>query len=356
MEPRSWEWLTLRTAGKGRGWRVRYRAPDGRERSKSFSRKVDAERFAISTESQMLRGEWVDARLGKVTLMEWSERWFATTTGLKPKTRAGYYSLLRTLILPSFGTASLARIQPVDVRAWVAELSARGLSPSRIKQAYHLLSSILRAAVESGYIGRSPCIGIKLPRMVQREMHFLSAQEVELLVNETPPPYDLLIYVLAYGGLRWGEAVALRRSRCDLARSRLLVAESLADVSGQLLFGPTKTYAARNVVIPRFLVDELARHLQDEVRPDATALVFTGRGDQPLRNSSFHKAVCAARRTSCRTPDSRLTPHLCGTAHRSRRARQGDPAPPRPLESGRHPQHVLAPVSRGAGSVGEQAG
>lgn len=54
-----------------------------------------------------------------------------------------------------------------------------------------------------------------------------------------------------------GEAVALRRSRCDLAHSRLLVAESLADVSGQLLFGPTKTYAARNVVIPRFLVDEL---------------------------------------------------------------------------------------------------
>ncbi|MDQ3784492.1 MAG: site-specific integrase, partial [Actinomycetota bacterium] len=69
--------------------------------------------------------------------------------------------------------------------------------------------------------------------------------------------------------------------------------ESLADVSGQLLFGPTKTYAARNVVIPRFLVDELARHLQDEVRPDATALVFTGRGNQPLRNSSFHKAVWA---------------------------------------------------------------
>lgn len=124
-------------------------------------------------------------------------------------------------------------------------------------------------------------------------MHFLSAHEVELLVNETPPPYDLLIYVLAYGGLRWGG------SRCPQAlplRSRPLSA-ARSGVSGRCQ-RPAAVWPHEDLCRPQcgdssLLGRRAPRHLQDEVRPDATALVFTGRGDQPLRNSSFHKAVWA---------------------------------------------------------------
>jgi integrase len=47
-------------------------------------------------------------------------------------------------------------------------------------------------------------------------MLFLSAGEVERLAVAVEKPYGTLVYLLAYGGLRWGEAAALRRSRCDL--------------------------------------------------------------------------------------------------------------------------------------------
>jgi integrase len=45
----------------------------------------------------------------------------------------------------------------------------------------------------------------------QREPVPLSEEEVEAVVGAIErPEYRVLIYVLAYGGLRWGEACALR--------------------------------------------------------------------------------------------------------------------------------------------------
>jgi hypothetical protein len=51
--------------GQGRPrWRARYRDPSGRERSKSFTRKVDAERFLVAVEDAKLRGAYVDPAAG----------------------------------------------------------------------------------------------------------------------------------------------------------------------------------------------------------------------------------------------------------------------------------------------------
>lgn len=150
-----------------RRWRARYRGPDGKERSRTFDRKVDAERFLVSVESDKLRGAWVDPRHGALLLQEWSARWLGTLVHVKPKTLAGYESLLRTCVLPMFGSVPLARIEQPAVAAWVAEMRGRGLSASRTRQAYRVLSGMLDSAVQGGYLAKSPCSGIKLPRMAR---------------------------------------------------------------------------------------------------------------------------------------------------------------------------------------------
>jgi integrase len=101
-------------------------------------------------------------------------------------------------------------------------------------------------------------------------------------------PYGVLVLTLAYGGMRWGEAVALRRSRCDLLHSKLEIRESLGEVNGQLHFGPTKTYAARTVLLPAFLREAIAQHLEEQVGEESDALVFTAPNGGPLRNSTWH--------------------------------------------------------------------
>ncbi len=111
------------------------------------------------------------------------------------------------------------------------------------------------------------------------------------LAATTRQPYGTLVYLLAYGGLRWGEAAALRRKRCDLSRSRIEVAESLADVGGHLYFGPTKNHRSRIVPIPGFLCDLFTEHLDRHVPNDPEALVFTTPNGTPLRNSNFRRQI-----------------------------------------------------------------
>jgi integrase len=291
--------------GPGR-WRARYRGPDGKERSRTFDRKVDAERFLVTVESDKLRGSWVDPRLGALSLEEWSARWLATLVHVKPKTLAGYESLLRTCVLPMFGSVPLARIEQPAVAAWVAEMRGRDLSASRTRQAFRVLSGMLDSAVQGGYLAKSPCAGIKLPRMVRRDAVILTAGQVDDLA-EAASPYGALIYLLAYGGLRWGEAAALRRRRCDLLRGRLEVAEAVSDVNGHLYYGSTKTYERRWVRIPTFLVELLARQLET-VPADPEALVFIGLRGAPLRYQSFRRAIWDRAVTSAGLPEG-LTPH-----------------------------------------------
>lgn len=280
-------------------WRARYRTPNGAERSRSFAKRSDAERFIASVEGEKVRGAWLDPRLSEVMLREWAERWLGTVVHLKPKTRAGYESLLRTLILPEFGSARLARIQPVHVREWLAHMTARGLSSSRVRQAYMLLSQLLNAAVESSYLGRNPCASVKPPRLPRHEMQYLTADEVGRLVDAIAEPYGVLVQVLAFGGLRWGEVAALRRKRCDLLRGRIEVADSVSEVSGGLHYGETKTYQRRWVRLPRFLRDALEAHLAANVARHPDALVFTASNGAPLRHSNFIRGVwCTALRRS----------------------------------------------------------
>jgi CubicO group peptidase (beta-lactamase class C family) len=66
---------------------VRFRAADGKERSKQFSRRRDAEHFAHVTEVDRMQGSFVDPRLGRLTVTEWYEQWWPTVTNLRPSTR-----------------------------------------------------------------------------------------------------------------------------------------------------------------------------------------------------------------------------------------------------------------------------
>lgn len=274
----------------GGSWQARYRDPTGRERARSFPRRIDAERFLNLIEADKLRGDWVDPEAGKVTVAEFSERWFGTTVGLKPKTRAGYRSLLDSRILPYLGHLQLRRVDPLVVREWVADLLEAGISASRIRQARNVIHAVFGLAQEASLIVRNPVEGVKTPPLPASQRRYLTPAQVGALAGSMPRPYDVLTYVLSYTGIRFGEAAALRRFRCDMARSRLRIAESLAEVGGNLHFGPTKTHRQRTVVVPATIRDLLAEHL-DTLTESPESLVFASQRGRPLRYSNFRNRV-----------------------------------------------------------------
>jgi len=273
--------------GEGRPrWRARYRDPAGRERSKSFTRKIDAERFLVSIEDAKLRGAYVDPAAGRVAFSEWAERWERTTVSLRPNTRKDYRTLLKNQVLPAFGGTTLVAIDALAVREWVAELVAGGLSAKRARKAHQVLSQILASAVDGGRLPRNVAEGIKLPKVQRKEMHFLTAAQVEALADAIEPPYGVLVRVAAYTGLRPCEYVALKVGRLDLLRGTARVAEAAPEVAGHLEWGGVKTHEARTVRLPRSVAEELGVYLAD--RPHGPGdLVFTAPRGGPVRSSKF---------------------------------------------------------------------
>jgi hypothetical protein len=195
-------------------WRARYRGPDGNERSRTFRRRADAERFLATVEADKLRGYWVDPMLTKVRFGEYATEWLGSITHVRPTTRINIESRLRRHILPKFGAVALGSIRPGQIRTWIADLSAEGLSPGSVASIYRTLSKILKTAEIDGFIARTPCIGIELPREHQRgEMHFLSHDQVAALADALEGRYRALIY-------RGLHRTQMGRARCPQNRTR----------------------------------------------------------------------------------------------------------------------------------------
>lgn len=277
----------IRRAKSGVGWEARYRDPMGRERGRTFRTKREAELFISRQSADIQRGDYLDPRMSRTTFEHWANEWFATTVHLKPKTQVTYESVLRKRVLPAFGKARISAIEQVDVRRFVAQLAEAGDEPGTIRNTFNVVRLVFGTALGSGAIRANPCTGIRMPRSPRTEMLFLQPHEILRLAEAMTPPFGMLVTFAAYTGLRAGEIGALRVGRLDLLRGTAEVRESLADVNGKLIFGPTKTYAHRTARLPRFLCDELGAHLSRRPhRPED--LVFPGPRGGPLRHNTFY--------------------------------------------------------------------
>lgn len=275
--------------GPGR-WRARYRGPDGRERSQTFDRKVDAERWLAQVETDKARGQWVDPAHGRITFATWFAEWMATATDLRPNSVALYEYLGRRYLLPAFGSMELAKITAIDIRRWLAGMRGTKLSANTVAKAYRLLKHVMTVAADEGLIGRSPCVVKGAGTEHLPEMKFATVDEVAELADAVGPRYRVLVLLAAFGGLRWGELAGLRRRRLDLLHRTVTVAEIVTEVNGQLDIGPPKTEAGRRtVVLSAFLIDELAAYLdlRGEIGPED--LVFPAVKGGLMRRSNFRR-------------------------------------------------------------------
>ena len=276
--------VARRSDGK---WRARYRDHLGREHSRHFRRKLDADRWLASVELAKAHGEWLDPARAKIAFGVWSDQWLDAQSQLRPSTRYRYGLILEHQILPYWSKVPLSNVGHADSVAWVARLTDLGYAPATIRQAHRVFSLVLDLAMRDGRLTRNPAKGVRLPRVVQQEKTFLTHGQVDQLA-EACGDHGLIVRFLAYTGLRWGEFVALGVRNVDLLRRRVSVVESASEVSGEVIFGPTKTHQRRAVVLPGLLVEPLSQHLAGK---HGDELVFTAPNGGVLRNSNFRHRV-----------------------------------------------------------------
>jgi hypothetical protein len=189
--------------GRGLRWRARYRDAEGRQRSRSFARK--RLRFLTLVQADLLRGSYVDPGRSRTALSVYAALWLGSLS-VRPSTRRTYDSHLRTWILPALGARTLASITPTDVRALVRQLTEQ-LAPSTAHHVHGLLASILRAAVEDGYLAKSPAVRTAPRRGPRPPVRPLTVQQVQALLEATPEMFRVAVLLGAGCGLRMGEVL-----------------------------------------------------------------------------------------------------------------------------------------------------
>jgi integrase len=275
--------------GQGRRWLARWVDHEGQERSKAFDRKSDAQHHINGVTTALSTGTYADPKRGAVTFATVAEPWFDSKSGLKPKTRAGYRSLLDVLVLPRWGDTRLRDITHADVQAWVHTLATdptarqrkapkrsdtdqhQGLSGARVVQAYQVVDQVLRYAIRARYISLNPADDVQLPRKTNFEKTSLTHDQVGHLADACGE-LRTMVYVLGYGGLRYGEIAALRVGDVDASRRRLKVSRSATAVARiGMVEGTTKTHQTRLVPLPAFVMDLVAIQVKGR---SPTELVF----------------------------------------------------------------------------------
>jgi integrase len=196
---------------KGNVYVVRVYDPTRRSgyREKTFTLRSDAVAWEAQFNLAKRRGSLSELDAGKETLAQFINTWRTQYAALHlaPATRVQYERYIKNDIIPALGTSPLRAITTGRVAEFAAGLE-RG--PATVRKILAVLQGVLSRAVEWGYVPVNPARGVRAPQV--RRLHRVVVtpdDQVEALCERLNKRGQLLVRLLAYAGLRPGEALAL---------------------------------------------------------------------------------------------------------------------------------------------------
>lgn len=132
---------------RGRRYRARYRDPLGRQRSKSFTLKADADRFVREMDVSVERGSWLDPRTADIPVAEWAKEFLALARRLSPTTLQTYRDIEK-YVVPRFGAYRIGRLPADEIENWLNDEVAAGIAPSSVHRHYRTFRRMLQVAVD----------------------------------------------------------------------------------------------------------------------------------------------------------------------------------------------------------------
>lgn len=262
----------------------------------TFRTKAEAQTFLSTVEADLVRGLWIKPSDGRLAFEELARRWLSSNPAKRPDTLATDEYHVRVHLVPALGRRKIGDVSPADLHRLVNELVERGLAPRTVRRAYGVARAVFAFGVASDLIGRSPCRGVKLPRVDVVAKPVPSPNEVMALAAAMPVQYRTMVYLGALLGLRFSEIAGLRRSRVDFGEGLLRVDETVTrDKQGRPVFGPPKSTASRRTIAtPRALTAMLQEHavvVGVLTSSEADPLMFASPGGGPLRYANWRNRV-----------------------------------------------------------------
>lgn len=273
-------------------WAATVRLRNGERTTETFPLRDMAADWAREVEVADRRGEWIDPKLGEITMGELWDR-FADGRRLEKASRNRDASTWRVHVAPRWGKEPAGAILKPDITGWVTQMEREKVGAATIEAAIGVLRSLLEIAVEARLIRVNVAVGVKAPSRDAHVDRILDDHEDDLLLANfdrrwPDAPYGrLFVEMMLYCGLRYEEAAALDRAHVDMRR-RLVHVGPVMEKDGTIRPFP-KTPSGIRPVAPD---DDLWPRLRDHVltvKPGT--LVFTAARGGPLLYDNWRDRI-----------------------------------------------------------------
>jgi integrase len=296
--------------GRGKRWRVRWTDDKGDPRTLHFERKTDADRHDANVHADLSRGQYIDDRAGRITVVQLAEQWRSAQLHTD-STALRVAQAIRVHVEPDLGRRQIKDVRPSHIQAWVRDRSEE-LAPTTLRVVYSYVVSMFGLAVRDHLIGSTPCdSGIRLPRIERGRRVLPSSEQVHQLAAALPERLSAMVYLAAGCGLRLGEILGLDLEDVDFENREVHIRKQLKVLTGrQPYLGMVKTSTSvRSVELPDIVAASLRRHIEMGVGPieldddseprrkrrRQAMLLFRGTNGEPVIASTFCRTWSKAR-------------------------------------------------------------
>lgn len=272
--------------GSGMRWRARYVDDDGQERAKGFRTKTTANQWLDGIVASQVTGNYIDPRLGSVTLASFYREW-STRQIWETGTRSAMDLAVNST---TFSSIAFSDLRPSHIEAWVKEMQDKPLQPSTIRTRFVNVRGVVRAAIRDRVLAHDVTANVKLPRQrkASAAMAIPTPAEVGQILRASDPQFIAFVALCAFAGLRLGEAAALKVSDIDFLRKEIAVSRQVQRANGgKVEIRPPKFGSERTVYAPKSLIETISEHVR-VYRPgdDPGRWLFPGEKEQPLHQNS----------------------------------------------------------------------
>lgn len=274
----------VKIPGRPKPYCVRYRQ-NGKSRRQSFRTLEEAKNFKIDTSASLMTGHFIDPAARLVTVGSYAEAW-AAAQPWRENTRLHRRYVIAKHIIPTFGDLELARVERMDVQAWVTRLMDKGHTPATIDSLFNVLNAIFNSAVREGKLAKSPSSGVKRPKRSKQVDVVLTKAEVARLAANLPERQQLMVWLGAWAGLRIGEALGLTMADVDTDKCVITVRRQLTKKN---TFAIPKTDTRADIPVSRALIDRITAHV-DAYGVSSMGTILSS-GDRPISHQSVYARI-----------------------------------------------------------------
>lgn len=246
-------------------WCYRHRYYDslGKRREKSkqgFKSENEAYRALLEVKTNILNGAVKQVEYSSLTVSEWLDIWFEThKNDWKETSRQQRENAIKHQMKPLIGKYKLAELDKTTYKRVYINFLLKRYKPSTVQLFHRLFKVAINAAVDDEIIPRNRFNKITITNDEEAD-NFLTADELKQFLSAAKELENItnfsLIYLLAFTGLRKGEAQGLTWENIDF-EAKTLTVERTRDNKG------VRTPKTKNSYRTILINDEMIKILKD---------------------------------------------------------------------------------------------